>query len=400
MTVSNNITSHEKTVLILDDEEAVSFTAKIIAKKAGFDVRTSQSARVFFSELEQWHPACVIIDLAMPDMDGLQILQQLSTRDFQGKIIISSGLGQRILEAAGRTADDYGLNLTGILPKPFRPEQLRTLLGAPSRREQARSRSNQPIDASMLANALEHRWIQPYFQPKIICATGQLCGFEAVARLLHPEQGLIAPDSFIPLAETTGLITPLTLQILEASLNWINQLNDLSIGLAINLSRSSTDTGFADQLMRLCRHYGIKPERITLEVTETAQHKNPKQLLEFLTRFRIQGFQLSLDDFGVGYSSLTELARLPFSEIKIDRSFVGNVVKSVESQKICSAIVGLGKAMGLEITAEGVEDAEALTFLAEIHCDKAQGYYIARPMPARDAIGWRNQHTPEDRESS
>jgi EAL domain-containing protein (putative c-di-GMP-specific phosphodiesterase class I) len=266
------------------------------------------------------------------------------------------------------------------------------LLGATASKPLAQPHANQALNESALTEALQNHWIQPFFQPKITCDTGDLCGFEVLARLHHPELGLVSPDAFIPLGEASGLVTPLTLQILESSLSWISQLSNQDIGLAVNLSRSSTDTGFADQLMKLCQKCGIKPGRLTLEITETAQHNNPRQLLEFLTRFRIQGFKLALDDFGVGYSSLTELTRLPFSEIKIDKSFVCDVTQSLESQKICSAIVGLGKAMGLEITAEGVENAQALAFLADINCDKAQGYYIARPMPANQATQWMDQY--------
>lgn len=388
--------TEESTLLILDDDEAVSFTAKSIARRAGFKVQTTINALSFFAALESWKPAYIIIDLAMPDVDGLQILQHLSIKRYDGQVIISSGLGQRILDAAGRTADAHGLNLAGVLPKPFNPEQLRTLLRSTGSRIPAHARSTKKISEQDLAEAMKNGWIQPYFQPKIDCKTRKLCGFEALARLHHPELGLIAPDSFIPLAERTGLITPLTLQILDAALAWLTHHPELNCGLALNLSRSSTDHEFADQLLRLSLKHKVKPSQITLEITETAQHTNPQALLEFLTRFRIQGFHLSIDDFGVGYSSMTELARLPFSEIKIDKSFVGNLMQSSESQKICTAIVGLGKAMGLEVTAEGVEDAEALAFLADIDCDKAQGYFIARPMPAPEAIRWLDDYTRDN----
>lgn len=379
-------------ILILDDDESVTHTARIIARRAGFDVRTSLNALEFFREMRQWQPDGVVLDLAMPDMDGIQVLRELQALQYTGRIILTSGLSSRILEAAARAALEYGLNMGGILPKPFTPEHFRKLLGSGPERPQTRDASHNTVDETLLIQAIHEGWIEPYFQPKFTCESLRLCGFEALARLNHPEYGMIAPDSFITLAERTGLITPLTLQILEASVHWLKRLEQPDIGLAVNLSRSQTDPALADQLLTLSAKHGISPDRVTLEVTETAQHQNPKELLEFLTRYRIQGFQLSLDDFGVGYSSLVELARLPFSEIKIDKRFVGNLTQSTESQKICSAIIGLGQALGLEVTAEGVESADALAFLIHAGCDKVQGYHFSRPMSATQALQWTTQH--------
>jgi EAL domain-containing protein (putative c-di-GMP-specific phosphodiesterase class I)/ActR/RegA family two-component response regulator len=379
------------TLLILDDDEAVSFTIQAIAKRAGFQVHTTTVAAEFFSLLESWRPSHVVIDLVMPDVDGLQILHELSERAYRGNIVISSGLGQRILDAAGRTADAYGLNFAGLLPKPFSPDQLRALLNQATARAAQSGRAAAALAEHDLVQALDNHWIQPYFQPKIVCRTGQYCGVEVLARLIHPETGLIPPDSFIPLAERTGLITPLTLQILDASLAWLTRHTHERHGLSLNLSRYSTDRSFAEKLVGLCKKHSVHPSRLTLEVTETAHHTSEQELLEFLTRFRIQGFHLSIDDFGVGYSSLVELARLPFSELKIDKRFVQNLAGSTESQKICAAIVGLGKALELEVTAEGVEDAQALAFLTEIGCDHAQGYYMAKPMPAGETAQWIQQ---------
>ncbi|WP_159078752.1 EAL domain-containing response regulator [Orrella marina] len=380
-------------ILILDDDESVTNTARIIARRAGFDVRASLNATDFFKSLRDWQPDCVLVDLAMPDMDGIQVLRELQVLHYPGRVILTSGLSNRILEAAGRTATEYGLNLAGILPKPFTPEMFRSLLGAGAEKQQVRNPTDQIVDEDMLVQAIKECWIEPYFQPKFTCQTQRLCGFEALARLNHPEFGMISPDSFIPLAERTGLITPLTLQILESAVLWLKQLDAYEIGLAVNLSRSQTDPALADQLLTLSSKHGVSPGRITLEVTETAQHQDPMQLLEFLTRYRIQGFHLSLDDFGVGYSSLVELARLPFSEIKIDKRFVGNLAQSTESQKICAAIIGLGQAMGLEVTAEGVENQHALDFLAQAGCDKVQGYYFSRPMPGYEALRWSRQYS-------
>jgi EAL domain-containing protein (putative c-di-GMP-specific phosphodiesterase class I) len=379
----------DKTLLILDDDEAVSLTLRLISEREGFAVHAAADAQAFFQALHAQSPGHVIVDLMMPGHDGLQVLHRLAQENYSGEVIVCSGLDRRVLEAAGRTALSHGLRFAGILPKPFLPRQLRQLLGhSDAVVEPSPPDSLSTFTQADLAEAIERRWLVPYFQPKIRCADRTLCGFEVLSRIHHPERGVIPPDVFIPLAERIGLVTPLTLQMLEASLAWLSTSPHPGCELAINLSRRSTYTKFAESLIRLCGRYGIPPKQIILEVTETAQHDDASALLEFLTRFRIQGFQLSLDDFGVGYSSLTELARLPFSEIKIDRVFVGSVTHSTESQKICAAIIGLGKALGLTVTAEGVESRAALDILGELGCDRAQGYFISRPMPAAQASVW------------
>lgn len=378
-----------KALLILDDDEAVGLTLRLICEREGFTVHCTDNSTAFFNALHSLHPSHVIVDLMMPGDDGLQILHMLAQQNFAGEVIVCSGLDRRVLEAAGRTATSHGLNFAGTLPKPFMPDQLRQLLRPTEAQTRPRATdARASFSEADLQEALEMKWLVPYFQPKINCSSRTLCGFEVLARIHHPQQGIIGPDAFITLAEHTGQITPLTLQILESSLAWLSKARLPKCELAINLSRRSTDQRIAADLIKLCAQYDMSPRQVILEVTETAQHENASELLEFLTRFRIQGFQLSLDDFGVGYSSLAELARLPFSEIKIDKTFVADVTHSMESQKICAAIIGLGKALGLTVTAEGVESLAALDALQELGCDRAQGYFISRPMPAAQASAW------------
>lgn len=379
---------YQEALVILDDDAQVSQTIALIAQMANFVANVSANADEFLSWVRTSKPTHVLIDLALRDADCLELLRMMALDAYGGAVIVASTLDSRTLDAAARTARSLGLRVAGVLAKPFSVEQLRQLLlntefDAPSHEE-----SNVHISYEVLMQAMQDGYIEPYFQPKVNCHTGQFCGVEALARMHHPTLGLVGPDGFIPLAEQHGMISPLTLCILEKSLQWLKQCPVPDCHLAINISRASTDNDFANQLLDMCRQYAVAPQRITLEITETAQAQDDLQLLEFLTRFRIQGFHLSLDDFGVGYSSLLELARLPFSEIKIDKRFVGTLIRSSESQKICSAVVGLGKALGLEVTAEGIEDEEALSFLSSIGCDKAQGYLMGRPMRADDALAW------------
>jgi EAL domain-containing protein (putative c-di-GMP-specific phosphodiesterase class I) len=182
----------------------------------------------------------------------------------------------------------------------------------------------------------------------------------------------------------------LTIRVIEAGLAWFTGLQDQgTLQLAINISAGSlTDVHFADLLHERCIRSKVDPARIILELTETTAPRRTAELLDILTRVRLKGFQLSIDDFGTGYSSLVQLAQLPFSEIKIDRSFVWALNASDEARKIVATTVGLGKQLQLSTVAEGVETEAQARALAELQCDQAQGYFFARPMPGDVASAW------------
>lgn len=204
---------------------------------------------------------------------------------------------------------------------------------------------------------------------------------------------MIPPIQFIPLAEKCGLIDEITRIIAEGAMRFFAEeraLDELSV--AINLSGSSLgDTDLADWLARMSASAGLEPKRMILEITETSAFADPLITLSQATRLRLKGFALSIDDFGVGYSSLVQLARLPFSELKVDMSFVQTLRTSRESQKIVKAIIDLGHSLGLCVTAEGVEDEPTLQLLATLRCDLAQGYSIAKPMNNSGVIEWLNR---------
>jgi EAL domain-containing protein (putative c-di-GMP-specific phosphodiesterase class I)/ActR/RegA family two-component response regulator len=384
----------DKRLLVLDDDADVSFTICTIAKGAGHDARATTSADEFLHLVADWAPSHLIVDLAMPEVDGVEILKRLADIAFDGVVIVASGLGNRVLEAAGRAAAENGLNVSGVLGKPFTPNRLRELLSDKTHQPPLKAPENRPqefqVTRQTLTAGLAEQQIGVYYQPKVSCATEKCIGFEALARWHHPDIGIIMPDRFIPLAEETGLIGELTRQVFGQALRWFAEsFRGTNTTIALNMSaRVIADAGLSEWLMTQCQVLGLNPEQIILEITESSSMENPIMMLEFLTQFRIKGFSLSIDDFGVGYSSLIQLARLPFSEMKIDKMFVISASQSEESQKIAAAIVGLARALGLLVTAEGVEDQWTLSFLAEMGCDSAQGYFIARPMSPDDTLSW------------
>ncbi|MGD9661767.1 MAG: EAL domain-containing protein [Porticoccaceae bacterium] len=390
-------------LLVFDDEIDVSFTLCAIAETAGFETSATTSSADFFHQLTNWRPTHLIIDLQMPNIDGVEILHTLADLDCNATVIITSGLGIRVLEAAGRAATENGLRVSGVLPKPFTPRTLRALLGKDANLLTAPPQQSHPHDLDIgeaeLQLALERQQFIPWYQPKISCASGEIVGFECLARWQHSTLGLIMPDRFIPVAERSGLINQLSRQIFAQALTWHGEsFQGTPIKIALNMSaRILTDKDFPRWLMEQCSQSHVQPSQVILEITETSTLEDPIAMLEFLTQFRIKGFNLSIDDFGVGYSSMIQLARLPFSEMKIDKMFIMTASQSEESQKIATAIAGLGRALELYVTAEGVEDQWTLNFLREIGCDAAQGYLIARPMAANAALAWAQSRAPKDK---
>ena len=385
-------------VLILDDDTAVGETISFVAEAADMDAHAVSKPSEFFKLVDSWHPTHIVLDLIMPEMDGVEIMRHLAARRTRAGIIILSGVGSRVLDAARRAASEKGLHIVGVLPKPISPAALQAYLSSGNGGERDADVAHaKPEDYEIredeILHGIENREFQLFYQPKIICSTGDPAGFEALARWLHPDRGIIGPDRFIRLAEQHGLIEPITQQIMDQAIEWLAQPDlgrDLS--LSVNLSaRTMTDLEFADRLSDRCEQAGINPDRLILELTETAAMDDPELALDLITRLRMKGFHVSIDDVGTGYSSIAQLARLPFSEMKVDKSFVMTAQSSPESRTIISSIVELGHNLELRVVAEGVEDRNTLDFLKSIGCDYAQGFFIAHPMNAENVAEWMSR---------
>ncbi|HSM80055.1 MAG TPA: EAL domain-containing response regulator [Nodosilinea sp.] len=398
-------------LLILDDDPMTGETIQRIAEFAGLEVHFTPDPGRFFDLLHEWRPTHIALDLVMPTMDGLQVMAKLAQLSCRARIIITSGVGSRVLDAAGRSAAEHGLDIAGVLAKPFSPAQLREMLAghaapaAPALAPVAVP-CDQPatVTVAELKQALDRREFVLAYQPKVFCATGELAGFEALVRWAHPTYGLLPPGQFIPLAESCDLIDPLTDQVIDQALAWFGPLwagprgakptdprpplGDRLV-LSVNISaRTLGNVALFERVQALCKAQGVSPNRLIFELTETSAMDDPVASLDLLTRLRMIGFHLSIDDFGTGFSSMLQLVRLPFSEIKVDKSFVMTAMTSPESRTVVKFIVDLGHSLGLRCTAEGVEDAETLAYLTEIGCDLAQGYYIARPLTGENFWAW------------
>ena len=238
--------------------------------------------------------------------------------------------------------------------------------------------------------ALERGELHMLYQPKIRLDTGALTRLEALVRWEEPELGPVEPSRFVPLAEKHGLIAPLTEWGLRTTLHQWRAWRDqgLDTNVAFNISAVSLQSlDFPDLVERICRELEVPTDRLVLELTEGATQPLIK-LMDTLTRFRIKGIGLAIDDLGTGYSSLMQLRQLPFTEVKIDRLFVKDLPHAHDSSVIVKAIVDLAHGLGLIATAEGVETVEQLRFLRRIRCDVAQGYLVARPLEPRALAVW------------
>jgi diguanylate cyclase (GGDEF)-like protein len=246
-----------------------------------------------------------------------------------------------------------------------------------------------------LRKAIINNELVAYYQPKIDVKTGIINEVEALVRWKHKVHGLIPPDDFIPMAEQTGVIKQLTLWVLHESLmqcaKWKSE--GINLRVAVNLSASDLlDVRFSDTVTRTLKTHHMAPDNLQLEITESAVMIDAERSLEVLTRLSTLGIRLSVDDFGTGYSSLSYLSKLPVNELKIDKSFVMSMESNSNNLMIVQTTIDLGHNLGLEVVAEGTENASDILRLQQLGCDKAQGYYFTKPLSAKEFKSWREKN--------
>jgi len=301
--------------------------------------------------------------------------------------VLVSGVDAKVITVATQVGLELGLRMAKPLHKPLRVHELRDHLAA-------FLVGSLEIAPALLRRALEVGEIGLFYQPLIDLRCSRLIGWEALARWRQPQLGLIGPDRFVRLAEAEGLMGALTERVLTLAVEdlatWRRSKGRLAESfVSVNFSATDVrDAQFPDRLERLCLKHGVPAGQLRLELTETAAMGDTVRFVEVLTRLRVKGFQLAIDDFGTGYSSLVQLHRLPFSELKIDKTFVQGMATSEEAAIIVAAIISLAHSLHLELVAEGIETAIVADLLCEAGCEVGQGYYFARPMPPQEVAGW------------
>jgi EAL domain-containing protein (putative c-di-GMP-specific phosphodiesterase class I)/ActR/RegA family two-component response regulator len=371
--------------LVVDDDPDVCDLVAAVAEETGFGVRTAGTRDEFVAHYEALSPAVIVLDLMMPTADGIELMRFLASRRSTSRIVLVSGVDPRVLATAQRLGTTYGLRMIGVLHKPIDVEGLEAALrkGLPPARG---------ISRETLKSAIEAGELVVHYQPKSdlrAMASWDVVGCEALVRWNHRESGLLGPDAFVPLAERTGLIKPVTDFVFEAALRQLGRWrgDGLDLAVAVNLAPLLlTDLELPDRTAELAKEYGIDPSRMTIEITESGAMADAALTMDILTRFRLKGFGLSIDDFGTGYSSLVQLYRMPFNEMKIDKSFVMEIGDREEAVKIIRAIAGLAHSLGMSLCAEGLETETAMRLLRSLDCELAQGFLISKPLPAEDFL--------------
>lgn len=394
----------ELQVLVAEDHD---FQRRTLVRMLGtLGVRGVREAADGKAALEMFtdpaSPTHVIIsDLEMPGMDGMEFMRHLGEINRPVSVILSSALDPSLVSSVEAMTKAYGITLLGAIEKPVTPEKLRAMLEryAPPKPRAPRGPAPVAVPLDDIRRGLGAREFEPFFQPKVSLVDGTVVGAEALARWRHPQKGVLAPYFFIGAMEENGLIDALTWQILERTAalcrGWLAQGMDLSV--SVNLSLKSLDEpGLAERIAEAVAAQGLPSKHMVLEITESAAMTNIAKALENLTRLRMKGFALSIDDYGTGYSSMQQLSRIPFSELKIDQSFVMGALEKEANKVILASSLDMAKKLKLKAVAEGVETRAHWNLLQGLGCDIAQGYFIAKPMEADAFRGWALEWRPPD----
>ena len=337
----------------------------------------------------------IICDLNMSGMDGIEFLRHLADRPTPPSVILMSGGAKRLLETVGELAGARGLRVLAGLAKPVTMQALKGALerlGAVP----ARPVTNGVVQLSEdeLRAGLEGDRVRVVYQPKVTVTDGELVGVESLVRWQDPDRGTLGAHAVVTVAEEYGLIDQLTDTVFERALKQTGRWrrDGLKVDVAINISVSSlARLELPERLTSLAQRAGVDPGNVTLEVSESRLRRDLLNSLEVLNRLRLKGLQLSLDDFGTGGSSLRQLSKAPFTELKIDRAFVAGATSDSAARAIIEAAIELARKLHMRLVAEGVETWEDWHLLAELGCHLMQGYLIAEPMAADELPNWYKQ---------
>jgi len=336
----------------------------------------------------------VISDLQMPDIDGMELVRKLGEMGLPVSVILVSALDDVLLGSAATMTQAYGVRIIGTIGKPVTRDKVFTVLRHYVPQDAVVESSLDkafPLEPEQALAGISAGQFEPFFQPKVELATGRVVGAEALARWRHPAYGLLGPETFLPALTRAGYLDELSWIILALAAleggRWCSA--GLNLSVAVNVSATSlADPNYAEAVTQIVGGQGLEANRMTLELTESEAIRNVAAALENLTRLRMRGFGLAIDDYGVGYSSMQELSRMPFTELKIDRSFVTAAASSEKHRMMIAHTIEVARLLGLKTVAEGVETKAEMQLLRNLGCDMIQGFLIAEPMDGRELLRW------------
>ncbi|MEQ8832318.1 MAG: EAL domain-containing response regulator [Alphaproteobacteria bacterium] len=371
-------------LLVLDDEADFAELVCDVGSEAGLCVAAANDFSQFTDQYTD-DLDVIVLDLSMPDSDGIELTRWLSERGYGAHLILMSGVDKQILESTREIAAKRGLNVIGALQKPVSIDELESLLCMPSDDSDRRSvpAQRKTFADDEIVSALRSGDINPHYQPKISLGRLACDGVEALARWTHPVHGILGPDTFLPRLLALGHSDELASCMFSAAADDLADLrrDGFDVKVALNVEGEQlADSGFPDRISDIVTERGLKPADFVLEVTEHGVVERLFNTIENVLRLRLRGFSVSIDDYGTGHSTMSQLQRLPFSELKIDKSFVDRLPGCAKSRSIVASTIELAHRLGLNVVAEGVETPAQSRTLAEMGCTSIQGYLLARPM--------------------
>jgi EAL domain-containing protein (putative c-di-GMP-specific phosphodiesterase class I) len=363
----------EPVAFVVDDEAQVRTFVCNVLRANGFVPHQFTSSAEVEAELPRLTPQLIVLDLSLGDSDAIEVLRTLAAVRFHGDVILISGHDAATLDEVHKIGEHRGLNMLEPLRKPFRVDELRARISPVDKAVHATDTS--------LGTALNNRWLELWYQPKIDLRSMLVCGAEALIRMRHPKHGVMPPSRFLP-PPGDPLYRPLTDYIVQQSLSdWVTFAdNRMTNRLAINVPASILQR--PDFVSNLRRHIPRHPKfpGLIVEITEDEAISDPKLAHEIAVQLKLYNVHVSIDDFGSGYSSLSRLGELPFAEIKLDRSYVRGCATDRRKRAMCETVVELARRFGITSVAEGVETEEDLKVITDTGYDVAQGYLFARPL--------------------
>lgn len=389
-------------IYILDDNIGMCELLTDMVEDMGLNAACFTSGFEFFNEIINFPKnSLMILDLSMPEMDGIEVMRRLAKMLNPPQLILISGHDIGVLHSAVKLGREHKLNIISSLDKPIIMVNFQKLL-----LKYFRSLIEIKVDKLVelecllepekILEAINNEEMILYFQPQIEIKTGRVISCEALVRWLHPEMGLIYPDSFISIIEEKGWMSELTTWVLKSAIIQSSQWNKLNVDMPISINVSANNISslqLPEQISQLLNDYKVKPNLLSLEVTESALMGELITSLDILTRIRLKGIGLSIDDFGTGYSSLSKLHKIPFNELKIDQSFVKSMLEDDEARAIVKTCIMLGHELKMNVVAEGVETIQHFELLKGMGCDIAQGYYFCKPVPAAEMLEFMTKVT-------
>lgn len=379
-----------------DDDFQRHWLSVMLARLGAQHIVEAENGRVALDILKTRKPEIDIsfIDLNMPVMDGIELVRHLANGDFRTAIVLTSALGAALLFSVETMSKAYGVEVLGSFEKPATPELLQELIAKyqpPELRASQAKKALPMFSLEEIQQGVQAGQFESFFQPKVELSTGKVKAVEAFVRWRHPQYGLVMPPAFIPILEASGQMEALTWSVIsqsvEACRGWHDQ--GLLLGVSINLSVTSlAEAGLAEKILKLVTQYALPPQYITFEITELMAMTDVPVCLENLARLRMKGFGLSVDDYGTARSNMQQLLRIPFLDLKIDRSFVAGASQNEQTRIALSSCLELAKKLHRNSVAVGVETREDWDLLRDLGCTYAQGYYISKPLERKAVPAW------------